>query len=249
MSDRLTISQNERGFTLLEVILALSILLTLSVATTGLLRGTIEMRGTLSQQAETTHRLSMVMQKVTQDLEHAFIISTLRQEYNYVGRATKTVFRISLKGDNSELALTTMTRQPRMANAGESDQTYVVYRIEEDRDAPGHYNLLRGESKVLPDSFKDDPPMEILAKDIKAFRVIPWNGDRWEKDQWDTDRSDWRNTLPQMVKVEIEAVDEDPAGQDNMEKALTAQVGTVVYLAQAFGMKEIKERSRTIKYF
>lgn len=244
----------QAGFTLLEVIMSISILLSLSVAATQMIKTSIHMREAIGESSQVNHRSAIVMQRVVADLQHAFIISTLRPEYNFGGRATKATFKVKrTSGDNTELALTTMTHDPVLANSHQSDQTYVLYRLEEDKENRDVMNLYRGETKVLPSSFSEDPPLTLLARNIKSFKVYPWTGETWEKDRWDTDRSEWRNMLPQMVMVEVEAYEEDihpesgrvDAGRDKP----TIRMNTIVYLPQSYGMKEPKERSKTLKWY
>ncbi|MBF0442024.1 MAG: prepilin-type N-terminal cleavage/methylation domain-containing protein [Oligoflexales bacterium] len=240
----------QRGFTLLEVVFTIGILLSISIAATNLIRGSLTMKSALSQRALVNHRLSTAMQRVVNDLTHMFIVNSMRQEYNYVERATKTIFKIDQNGENTELAFTTMTHVPKMANANESDQTYVVYQLKEDEKNRKRTNLYRGETKILPEDFKDEIPMKLLAENIKTFKVMPWNGEKWSQDRWNTSRSDFRNMLPHMVKIEITAWDEDMEPDettDKMEDILT-KIATVVYLPQTIGQKEMKEPPKTLNW-
>lgn len=242
----------QRGFTLLEVVLSISILLTVSVAATQMIKTSINMREGISAKAKINHRMTVAMQKVVNDLTHAYIISTVRAEFKPEARATKTTFKTKRgNGDNTELALTTTTHRALLANSYESDQTYVVYRLQEDQNNRDVVNLMRGETKVLPQSFNEDPPMTMLARNIKSFKVWPWTGEAWEKERWDTDRSEHRNMLPQMVMVEIEAYDDDPEEGDRVDgkERPTVKMSSVVYLPRAYGMKEPKERPKTIKWY
>lgn len=244
----------QSGFTLLEVIMSITILLSISLAATQMIRTSINMREAISESSQVNHRLAVVMQRVVADIQHSFLISTLRPEYNFGGRATKATFKMKRgSGDNTELALTTMNHEAVMANSHQSDQSYVLYRLEEDKYNRDVMNLYRGETKVLPTSFSEDPPMMLFARNIKSFKVYPWTGETWEKDRWDTDRADWRNMLPQMVMVEVEAYEEEnqaesgrlDAGRDKP----TVRMNTVVYLPQSYGMKEPKERSKSLKWY
>lgn len=239
------------GFSLLEVILSISILLTLSVATTSMMKDSIAMRTELSKNSKTTHRLRVSMDRVENDLKHAYIINTQKQELNATNRTTSAIFKITQEGDNSQLAVTTFTHQALLKNAHESDATYVVYKLMADKDAGGMQNLYRGETKVLPQDFKDEPQMRLIARAVKGFRVRAWTGDSWSKDQWDSSRSDWRNLLPQMVEVQIEGYEDDMEGSTEgpSDSAPTAVVKTVVYLPRSFGMKELKQRTNTPRWY
>ena len=80
-----------------------------------------------------------------------------------------------------------MSHEPIVANSHQSDQTYVIYKIEKDFDT-NMLALYRGETKVIPEKLDDDAPFELLAKHVKAIRVWGWNGDGW-KERWDTRKS------------------------------------------------------------
>ena len=238
------------GFSLLEVILSISILLTLSVATTSMMKDSIAMRSELSKQTKTTHRMRVAMDRVQNDLKHAFIINTLKQELNSNNRATGAIFKITQEGEDASLALTTFTHQALLKNSHESDATYVVYKLMQDKDS-GMKSLYRGETKVLPQDFKEDPAMRLIARAVKHFKIRAWTGEAWSKDQWDTTRPDWRNMLPQMVEVQIEGYEDDMEGsiEAPSDTAATAIMKTVVYLPRSFGMKEQKQRTNTPRWY
>jgi type II secretory pathway pseudopilin PulG len=242
--------KDESGMTLLEIIIAIALLLTMTISTSSLLTNGIDMRLELSQKSKVNHRLAIAMQRITEDLQHAFLLNFKRQEYlDYVTtRTTKSLFAVRQWENNSELKLTTLTHKPRVASAHESDQTFVVYRIEKDRDNQRPH-LFRGETNMIPSNFEDDVPMVILAKNIKALRIKPWNGEKWE-DDWNSGKSDWRDTLPRMVKVEIEAyineLDDDTTQYAETDSTTTLR--TVVMIPRAVDMKEIKDRTKTLKW-
>jgi hypothetical protein len=150
--------------------------------------------------------------------------------------------------NNSELRLTTLTHQPRIASAHESDQTFVVYRIEKDKDNQRPY-LFRGETPRIPDNFEEDVPMVVLAKNIKALRIKPWTGEKWE-DEWNTGRNDYRDMLPRMVKIEIDAYTNDLQDETTpyAEGDPVTTLRTVVMIPRAVEMKEMKDRSKTLKW-
>jgi type II secretory pathway component PulJ len=242
--------KDESGMTLLEIIIAIALLLIMTIATSSLLTNGVDMRLELAQRSKVNHRLAIAMERITEDLQHAFLLNFKRQEYlDYVTtRATKSLFFIRQWDNNSELKLTTLTHKPRVASAHESDQTFVIYRIEKDRDNQRPH-LFRGETTVIPSNFEDDVPMVILAKNIKALRIKPWNGEKWS-DEWNSGKSDWRDTLPRMVKVEVDAYTnelEDETSQYGENDPVTT-LRTVVMIPRAVDMKEIKDRSKTLKW-
>jgi hypothetical protein len=104
------------------------------------------------------------------------------------------------------------------------------------------------------DDLKEDPPMRMLAKNIKTFRVIPWRGDDWSTDRWDSSRGEWRDRMPAMVKLEIETWNEDDDIPSDNETEKTDDSNlvvarTIVAIQQARGMKELKQGSNTVRWF
>ena len=148
-----------RGFTLLEVLITLGILTSMVLFVSQLVRGGFDMRSALARKSAATHRLNVVMRKMTDDLSHAFVISI--RDYERTGRRKKnrgSIFVVSPKGESDELRITVRNHQAILSNSKESDQSFVVYRVEESKDSPGRTDLYRGETSRIPSSFREDPP-------------------------------------------------------------------------------------------
>ena len=243
--------RTQEGMTFLEVIFAILILLVLSVASASLIRNGVDLQIALSDQSRVSHRIAVVMKKVTSDLEHSYMIDRKRPEYFYTTRRMKTHFSVKTRGDSATLMLTTMNHRALVKDSPEGDQTFVVYKIEEDSDT-GMKNLMRGETKFIPERFREnDVPMKILAENVKGFRIRPWNGTDF-KDAWNSDRSEQRDTLPHMVEVEIEVYENDPLEGERFDDSIeqpTTISRTTVYIPRSWGSKEPKQRSSQPKYF
>ncbi len=233
------------AFTLLEVVITIGILVVLAVAVTELLKANIDIRFALGNESMVTHRVGQAMSRVSRDVQHAFLISkrdTLRKTKSRFG---DTIFQMEQRGDSSELRLTTMSHEPMVANAAESDLTFVVYQVKPDKQKPGVMHLYRGATKFVPETFRDDPPMRLLARNVKSFRVEGWRGDSWVKDRWDTERSEWRDRLPRLVKIHLETYIEDVSNEDyisdrDLSEEPTLEVGTVLSLPYAIGFEELR---------
>ncbi|MFW7380536.1 MAG: hypothetical protein ACOH5I_17120 [Oligoflexus sp.] len=246
------IKGKEAGLTFLEIIFSIMILLVLTTTAAMMIRNGIDMRIALSEQGRVTHRLEVAMNKVSQDLQHAFLLDRRRNETYFATRATKALFETSMRGGSSTLRLTTLTHQPLREHANESDQTFVVYELEKD-EATGLTHLVRGQTPVIPQDFNDNDeiPRQVLAKYIKSFKIFPWSGDAWRED-WNSDRSDFRDLLPHMVRIEMEAWDINPMVEEiieNEQELPTVTIRTVVYIANSWGMKETKQGNASIKYY
>ena len=233
--------------TLLEIIFAVTLMMIMTMATTSVLRNGLDMRLELSQRSRVTHRINIVMQKLSDDLQHAFLVPS---QQSFLRKTDiKTLFRVKPWDNSTELRLTTMNHIPHMSGSHESDQTFVVYRIEKDSKT-NRPNLFRGEASTIPENLEQEIPKSIIARNIKAIRLSPWNGVDWKED-WDSSKSDWRDQLPRMVKIEIEAYSYDPADPDELvnEKDQTYTMRTVIFIPRSTMGKEPKEPVKTPFYF
>jgi type II secretory pathway component PulJ len=238
------------GFTLIEVVITLGILTTMMVAVTTLLRSSFEVRFALSDEAKLTHRINVAVQKISDDLAHAYIISSKDTKRNYNDRTTKSLFRIDkVVGGGDKISFTTMSHRPLKSNSHEGDEAYVVYEVQEAKDSPGRKHLFRGATGKIPEDFKEDPPMELLSSHIKAINLEFWNGEGWSKDKWTSERSDTKDLMPHMVKVTVEAWTRDPVEDETPDESAEATISysTVVFLENSSTMKELKSRPSTPK--
>jgi len=242
---------SESGFSLLEVVITIAILMTLTVGVASMLKAGFEVREGLGERAKTLHRLSVAVSKLSDDLQHAFLVSQKDQIRGGIDRNMKTVFRLE-KSLGDKLSMTTMTHRALQISAYESEFTFVVYQLKESKDAPGRKDLCRAETPVIPLDLKEEPPTTLLAHGIKTFTLEAWTGDRWSKDAWDSARSETRNIMPKMVRVTIEAYLHDRAGAQGSDVAgldeAVLTINTVVYLNGATDFVEMKEPDKSMRW-
>ncbi len=247
-----SLQRRQAGFTLIEVMISLGLILILAAALASLLRGNLDMREALSQRAKVLHRANGALTMLVQDLQHTFIIDENDQmRYGDTSkRKVKTLFKIDLRTDSDEAWFTHLNHKPLLANSNESDASFVVYKLK-DLTNSGRLHLYRGETERIPESFKEEPKMKLIAKNIKSLTMRAWRGDQWSKDLWDSSRREFRGKLPAMVSVNIEAYDIDELEEEtksDLDKAATFSLNTVVYLPLSFGIPELKTPATTIRW-
>ena len=91
------IKKNDQGFSLLEVVITLAILVTIIFSVSALMRNTFDIKTSLSQKNRTTQRLNIVMQRLNDDINHAFVISS-REERAQGNRRTIFISKKLSKG-------------------------------------------------------------------------------------------------------------------------------------------------------
>jgi hypothetical protein len=243
----------QAGFSLLEVVITIAIMMTLTVAVASMLRGGFEVKEGLSQRAKLIHRMQVAIDRIAKDVELAFLVSTVKdQNKNPMQRRTKSIFKIDRFGGGEKLLVTTKTHRPIVKGSYESDMTFVVYELRDAPDAAGRKHLYRGESPVIPEDLKEEPPKSVLARHIKSVTYEAWDGEKWMKDAWDTGRGDTRNRLPKLMRITLEAYKHDRIDGDGQDAAAldeeTEKISTVVYLSESWAHQEIKQPSKTPRW-
>lgn len=239
------------GFTLLEVVITIGIMLGLTLAVASMLRSGIDVKTALSEKSKVLHRMTIIMDRLTMDIQHTFYVSAKDTLKNGIERSMKTLFKIDKQGTNDRLSLTTKTHKTIHAGRYESDLTYVVYELRDSQQTPGRKDLYRGETPYIPQDLTEEPPMRLMARDIKSLIFEFWTGDRWSKDFWDTGRGDTRNRLPHLVRFTLEAFSWERVEGDNPDTRNDQAVETmqtVIYLQDAWEYKELRDQDRSIKW-
>tara|TARA_Y100000991_G_scaffold172616_2_gene134390 strand:+ start:75 stop:806 length:732 start_codon:yes stop_codon:yes gene_type:complete len=234
--------KTEKAFTLLEVLIALTILVSIIFAVSQMLKSSIDIKFALGDKARVTQNLNRIMDKISYDLSHAFLLST-KDDLRTNGKTiTSFVIKSSDKGDR--LAFTYMGHSPIHKNSKEASLSYVVYEVKEGQESGGVSHLYRGEFPRVPEDFKEDPKMNLFARNVKSIKFTPWNGDGWLKDGWDSTSRETQNRIPQIIKVDIELfANESEEGIDSFTDNVAIDTySTVVYLPYALDFDEIKDR-------
>ncbi|MBI2601530.1 MAG: prepilin-type N-terminal cleavage/methylation domain-containing protein [Deltaproteobacteria bacterium] len=234
----------QRGFTLLEVIITLTILVSMVYAITQMIRASFDVRYALGQEAMVTHRFNTIMEAFSRDIGHAFIVPS--KDTVRAGGKARTVFKITKSMDSDSLALTYSAHQAIRAHAKEADLAYVVYQVRASKKDPSRKNLYRGETMRMPEDFRDDPPMAVLAEDIASLQFEAWNGDSWMRDKWDSTSSDTKDRLPQMVRVIVQAWTQNASDRTEDSKP-DVQYTSVIYLPTALDFDELKQHTSSYK--
>ena len=119
--------KNAHGFSLLEIILAISILATIGVMTINLLSGQITTRQKVTETNNQEHSIDMALSKIVKDLQGAFLTmadnSAASASYSMVSNNVAPKFAFS----NSNLIFTTLNNISFIRNSNQSkDRKSVV---------------------------------------------------------------------------------------------------------------------------
>ena len=201
----------ERGFTLLELVIAIAILGIMM----GLAWSTVSVGNETRKEAthiqERNHEVRIAFSRMARDLGSAYLSNNEVE----VNNQRRTLFKGKTTGDVDELVFSSLAHLSLWGDANESDQTRIGYYAEDDPDERSKTNLVRREARRLSDQNPEEVPAEIdvLLRDVESvrFSYYDWQQRKW-LDRWDARSADAQNgRLPTKIKIVIEL--ENEAGE------------------------------------
>lgn len=198
---------SRRGFTLMEVVVAVAITAFIGVVVGVTFNTTIVNKEIVEGQAEHYRMLRACMSRVVREIGAAYVSDRYdpKRYRDAFDRPTNFV------GNRDKLLFTSLSHQRLYADAKESDQMVVEYSLKTSSDskARGRQDLVRREKALLEERMERGGTEDVLFEGVKKLEFQYWNSERkeWE-DEWDTRRPERKSILPTRVKVTLTTVDD-----------------------------------------
>jgi len=185
-----------RGFTLVEVMVALAIMVGVGVTLWRSMSMSFEVKQRVGETIDRYHEGRQVMQRMTRELRMAFLHAPVDPNQSDEGPTLQTQF----KGEEDALFFASTSHLRLQAQARESDQTEVAYFIKE-------RTLYRRESKRLDDKPDRGGAIWPVIEGVKSLQFEYWDdakevaSDAWKR-AWDTDGEE-KDLLPARVRITL----------------------------------------------
>lgn len=198
---------NQRGFTLIEVLLAVAILATMVVMVLGAMTTSFQMRHRTAQLAEVNQAATVTLKRMVAELNMAFYVSEASED---VAQNREIRYRTIFNGKRDEIDFVTMGYQQRFSDEAAGDQAEISYRIERRRGRDGKLQsvLMRREQAPIDARPERGGTLVPVLENVERIRFEYWDPDReigdeaWV-DQWDPKKKD-QERLPDRVRITIE---------------------------------------------
>jgi general secretion pathway protein J len=187
-----------RGFTLVEVLIAVSITAIMAVMTVGSLAQLDRASEVARGQDDRYAAARVALSRLAREVSMAFLSENYdRNRF----RDPPTLF----VGRDDELLFTTFAHIRLYRDAKESDQSVVQYTLEDDPDRPGEKALFRREKVHLDDEPDRGGRKDLVADRVTALRLQYWDSKRkdWVR-EWTTRSVEHQKELPQRIRIELE---------------------------------------------
>lgn len=201
------------GFTLLEALISLAIMAFMGVLIWGSFGPSWQLKQTVEEQADRDAEIRLAMNRMAREISMAF----LSNDYDKARyRQMLTVFDGRHNaGGRDTLTFTSLSHQRLYENALESDQSLIQYRIAEDPQVSGQYNLMRREKTVFDDEPERGGTEDVLCENVQGLELLYWDQVKreWVED-WSTLDVDRANTLPFRVKITLSVTGNDGTSKE-----------------------------------
>jgi general secretion pathway protein J len=191
------VTRTPRGFTLLEVMIAVAITAVIGAMAAGIYQQVDRAATVAREQGERYAGARLALTRLSREVTMAF----LSEHYDRAQfRDRPTLF----KGDGDTLLFTTMAHVRLAQDAKESDQSVVEYRVERD-PLSGEDALFRREKARLDDEPDRGGRKDLVASHVKRLSLQYWDLQRkeWVR-EWSTRTPERLNELPSRVRFELE---------------------------------------------
>ena len=196
----MTRSGRQRGFTLVEVMIAVAISAVVGAMAAGAFRQASASRQSVEEQDERISGARSTLNRIATELSMAFLSDHFdRRRF----RDRPTVFRGRDGGDRDRLSFPTMSHVRGVRDAKESDQVVVGYDVDADPDSPGDLALFRTQKNRIDDEPDRDASRAAMLRHVTGFDVGYWD---WQKQEWVREWSTApgdRKLLPTRVRVKL----------------------------------------------
>ena len=195
-------ARRQHGLTLIEIMISLAILGTMMGIAWATIRSSSEARSNFTQLEERNHEVRVALARMVHDLESSYLSKNEDQTFDN----RRTMFL----GKSEEIRFSNYGHLTLWADANESDQTVVVYYLDDQRGPKnaGKKALYRKELRRQSNEPWEGEPgeLDVLLTDVKEleFQYWEWKDKKW-KETWDTTKQDGeKDRLPTRVKITIE---------------------------------------------
>ena len=197
-----------RGFTLIEVMVAVSILAIVTVLTWASFQQTFATKSAIEAQAGRYRTVRLALERMAHELSMVYVSQD--EDTSQPERRTRLVGKHH--NDIDEVLFSYFGHQRLYQDANEADTALVYYYAGRDRDDSRKQNLMRRETRRLSYLKIDEQPGEadIVCDDVIKLKLDYWDQrDKVWRDEWVTTALDGQpDRLPSKIRITLTVHDE-----------------------------------------
>ncbi|MGD8316217.1 MAG: type II secretion system protein GspJ [Myxococcales bacterium] len=205
----------KRGFTLLEIILAVTILALIGTMVYSGFAQTALNKARVEEDSDHSRVIHMALERMVHELTMAFVSTHANPSPDL--RVVETAFIGKDHGKEDRIDFTSFSHRRLYRNAKESDQNEISYFVTEDPDDPKERVLARREQNRIDQDPRKGGKSQILVPHVSEFNLEYFDPllSEWVQ-TWDTENMLAQpNRLPTQVRIRLSV--EDPRRPGHVE--------------------------------
>lgn len=203
----------KRGFTLLEIILAVTILALIGTMIYSGFAQTSLNKARVEEDVDHSRVVHMALERMAHELTMAFVSTHVNPSPDL--RVVQTGFIGKDHGSDDRIDFTSFSHRRLYRNAKESDQNEISYFVTEDPDDPKEHVLARREQNRIDQDPRKGGKSQILVPNVTEFNVEYFDPliSEWVQ-TWDSQNMLAQpNRLPTQVRIRLSVEDPRRPGQ------------------------------------
>lgn len=190
---------HRRGMTLIEILISITIMGLMMLVAWTTIKSSSEARVTFEALEDRNHEIRLGLARLVFDLESAYL--SANEDDKLDDRRTMFI------GKEAEVRFSNFGHMSLWANANESDQTVVVYYLDDDREDSLRDSLYRKELRRQSNEDWENEPgeLDVLIRGLDKLELEywDWKDETWQSD-WDSTKTDAeQNRVPTRVRIKV----------------------------------------------
>jgi general secretion pathway protein J len=198
---------SRRGFTLMEVMIAVAVLAMIGGITYKAFDGAYDLKSRVEKAEDRDQAVRGALQRIAREVSMSF----LSEHYDRKRfRERPTFFRLKDGRGEADLIVSSFAHERLSIDAKESDQAIFEYKL--DRDEDGNNSIFRRVKPILDEDWERGGEKAVLAENVLKFSVEAWEPKNREwRPEWDSNSVQRGNSvlIPPRVKISITIKDEN----------------------------------------
>jgi general secretion pathway protein J len=199
---------NERGFSLMEVMVAVGITALMGAMVAASFTTGFRAREVVDEEAGHYRMVRTATSRMVREIGAAYV----SDRYDAKRHRDQNDRPTNFVGERDSLLFSSFAHQRLYQDAKESDQVVIEYSVKSSGDpkARGRQDLVRRANPTPAERMDRGGSEDVLFEGIKRLELAYWDSERKEwKNEWDTRRPEQKDLLPTRVRITLIALDEN----------------------------------------